>query len=196
MVWWLMHWSRIEIKDLAVAGVVLTLAYTLYQFGWSGLLEPFLLIVMALLVGSAFILHELGHKWMAQRFGAWSEFRANYQMLGIMMLLAAIPGLGIFIAAPGAVWTHGHLRTDQHGRIALAGPVVNIMLVIAFFVGSSVFGLPFLVAGASINAYLAVFNLIPVAPFDGHAISQWSWGVWGASMTVAGVFMLAVMFVA
>ena len=34
-----------------------------------------------------FVLHELGHKVTAQHFGHWSEFRANWAMLGLALVV-------------------------------------------------------------------------------------------------------------
>ena len=51
-------------------------------------------------------------------------------------------------------------------------------------------------AGASINSFLAVFNLIPVSIFDGHKVYGWNRKLWvvlfaaSLAMTVYTTFVL------
>ena len=78
------RFSRIEIRDLLLAFVVLTFAFAiafLIPYGGSVLSVnwsqfPTSLLISSLAVGTGFIMHELGHKFTANRFGAWAEFRA------------------------------------------------------------------------------------------------------------------------
>jgi Zn-dependent protease len=41
--------------------------------------------------------------------------------------------------------------------------------------------------GMSINASLALFNLIPLGVFDGAKIMKWNRKVWGAAILAAGL---------
>lgn len=64
--------SREEIKDIIISVVVLTLLYAILitrPMGWS--MDSLLLFIPIsfVSVGLGFILHELGHKVVAQRFG-------------------------------------------------------------------------------------------------------------------------------
>ena len=87
-----------ELTDLFLAYLVLTLAFS-WVFGGAGNL-PQTFMVASVAVGSGFILHELAHKFTAQRYGYRAEFRASLYGLFLTVLTAA---LGFIFAAPGAV---------------------------------------------------------------------------------------------
>ncbi|WP_232701595.1 metalloprotease [Halobacterium wangiae] len=121
-------------------------------------------------VGVAFLLHELAHKVVAVNFGQHAEFRADYGMLA----LAVAGGLaGFLFAAPGAVHHRGYITPKEHGLIALAGPLTNVVLA-----GVSLAVIPFAPdigqRGLFINVLLAGFNMIPFGPLDGATVLDWS----------------------
>jgi Zn-dependent protease len=117
------------------------------------------------LVSSVFgcvLLHELGHALTARRFGIATEDITLYPIGGVARL-RRMP------RAPGAELL-----------IALAGPAVNVVIVLALATarGLGLFGPPELpsVLGAFvdvlilINQSLALFNLIPAFPMDGGRV--------------------------
>ncbi|MEF8775407.1 MAG: metalloprotease [Haloarculaceae archaeon] len=175
-----------ELRDLAVAWVVLGLAFTIVMRFQAiqgflrgapvdvGALAGMFLLTLAT-VGLGFLLHELGHKVVAIRFGQVAEFRADYNML-VFALLGSL--LGVVFAAPGAVHHRGRLTERQRGLIALAGPLVNVALAVGFavlLVAASTSTVAFLGAfGFFINVFLAAFNMIPFGPLDGRTVLDWS----------------------
>jgi len=168
-----MQFSRTELRDLAVAWVALSLAFTFF-FRGPGVVGsptfPAVLVTMVLTVGTGFLLHELAHKVVAVRFGQVAEFRADYGML----FLAVAGGLAGFIfAAPGAVHHRGMLTDREHGLIALAGPATNVLLAVAFLPVAVVLpGIGNL--GVFTNVLLAAFNMLPFGPLDGRTVMNWS----------------------
>jgi len=166
-----------ELRDLAVAWVALGVAFTFFLAGPGVIRSPALIEWVGLslvTVGVAFLLHELAHKLVAQRFGQVAEFRADYGML----FVAVAAGLaGFLFAAPGAVYHRGRSTDRINGIIAVAGPVTNLAL-------AAVFAPPWLVAGGflarigglgvSINLLLAGFNMLPYGPLDGRTVLRWS----------------------
>lgn len=183
-----MNYSTLEIKDLAKAWLVISLAFAIVIAGFNFKLI-LMFPIMLLTVGVGFLLHELGHKYVAQKFGYKAEFRAFNQML-IFSLITSF--FGFVFAAPGGVF-HGRIASKQkEGLIALAGPFVNILLSMLFL--SFYFTFPSIkfifFYGAYVNAFLAVFNLIPIFPLDGHKLFQWNKLIWLASMIVSGLVML------
>ena len=122
-----------------------------------------------LTIAPAFILHEIAHKIMAKRYGCWAEFRADPAGLRFGVIFSAITGW-VFMA-PGAVMVLGRTTVSQFGRIALAGPVTNIVLwsigAIAVLAGY-VTGLESNITNALLetwiwgNGVLALFNMIPL----------------------------------
>lgn len=127
-----------------------------------------------------FVLHELGHKFTAQHFGHWSEFRANWLFLGLALVLAWLPP-HLPIAAPGATWHTAQGKKEQ-GKISAMGPLVNY--AVAFIAVPFTFGRGDDVVRelaevvVAFSTILALFNLIPLGPLDGRKILAWNPIIW------------------
>jgi len=91
--------------------------------------------------------------------------------------LAIITHGNFIFAAPGAVVIMGYLNREQTGIVGMAGPLTNIILSLLFFF---LMGLNSSIAkyGMQINAWLALFNLIPFPPLDGEKVINWNSNVW------------------
>jgi Zn-dependent protease len=186
------RFSRIEITHLIISMVVLTTAFAfalsensltyLLSRGFNLDLLTYGFLMSFLGITTAFFFHELAHKFTAQRYGLWSEFR----MFPSGLLLALF--LGVFIgfpfAAPGAVMFMGGSRSFETGRIAAAGPTANIIiaaitlfLYLFVFYDVSLIG-PIVGFICLINAFLAAFNLLPFGPLDGVKIIRWNVNIW------------------
>jgi len=182
--------GRNEIRDLAIGlGVIMLI---LLSGSWRYLLSNPLFMFGALLIyGLAFILHELAHKFMAQRFGYWAEFRINQQGLLLTLLSLISP---FKIIAPGAVMIGNIASWDHYGMVAIAGPATNIGMGIIFFMIALMTGNPTINmlarVGMNINSSLALFNLLPFGIFDGAKIIKWNRYVWGAAIIAAGIIYL------
>lgn len=90
--------GKSEIIDLALSLVALTIAFSV--LGKKGIPEMEIFFVSAVGVGTGFLLHELAHKFVAQRYGYWAEYQANY--FGLVAVVA-MAFMGFIFAAPGAV---------------------------------------------------------------------------------------------
>lgn len=191
-----------EFLHLAGAVLILTLcfAYAQDRFAWPGhvLPNPVVLVGSALAVGTGFILHELAHKVVAQRYGHWAEFRA--QFLNLLGSLALALLTGIVIAAPGAVLIRGRVTPRENGLISLVGPGANFLIALLVWPFTWVANVDAPVPQALrmvtfANALLCVFNLIPLGPLDGKKVLRWSALAFaGAAMAGVGL-LLAVLFV-
>ena len=188
-----------EKKHLALGTTLVTAAGISFFWNSSGIASSLpALILGAALFSTGFILHELAHKYVAQGYDLWAEFRLN--LTGVLLTALSIFSPLKFIA-PGAVVISGPTDQDKMGRTALAGPVVNMIITTALLalipaVNFKPWVFDAVLAGASINSFLAVFNLIPVSIFDGHKVYVWNrkfWGVFFAialAMTVYTTFIL------
>ncbi|NWG19325.1 MAG: peptidase M50 [Chloroflexi bacterium] len=172
-----------------------TVAYAVFQTGAANLASSRFLLnlaIAAVVCGLGFVLHELAHRIVARRFGAQAHFVANVQMLAISIVVALLP-LGLFFAAPGAVWHRGYLTPRQSGLIALAGPATNLALALLFLVIAPFVFLAGLrdqwivglfATGVALNAWLGLFNMIPAGPFDGAKVLAWSPVVFGVTVAI------------
>lgn len=187
-----MRFYKKEIHELTKAWFFISLAFAiLFSGGISGFqilrLTTYFLI-SALTVGIAFLFHEMMHKVIAQRYNYRAEFRAFDKMLWLALIMSFF---GFIIAAPGAVVIHAfNISKERNGKISLAGPLTNLVLALFFLFllfsinPAGIFNI-FLNFGLRINSFLALFNLIPVMPFDGRKIFEWNKGVYIATMLFA-----------
>lgn len=162
-----------------------------YAFSYVWPDQQFVSILLT--VGTGFVLHELGHRYMATRYGA----HARYQMwtLGLVAAIILAVALDFVFAAPGAVYIYGkELARDQSSKVALAGPAVNILLCLLFALAAgTLYGAGNLfVVGARVNAFLAAFNLLPMDPFDGAKVMRWNKSVWAAAFVVSAALVILI----
>jgi Zn-dependent protease len=172
----LFYTSKLELKELIKAWIVISIAFAFARVGLNINVSFFTtFLISALTVGIGFLAHEFSHKIVAQHYGCKAEFKANNQMLILSVILAALAG--IVFAAPGAVFITGPVGTKRNGIISLAGPLSNIILATLFvpltFLPNPVIQMIGLF-GFNINLWLALFNMIPLANFDGAKIYRFS----------------------
>ncbi len=143
--------SPFEKKDLFIAWIALTIAFTIALFakgglvtlisqamggnfsGFNGTMLLIAFVASLIIVGLSFVLHELAHKYSAIHYGYWAEFRKSNPMLVISLCLAVL--LGVVFAAPGAtlINTAGRQMTKkENGIISILGPITNLILLVVF----------------------------------------------------------------
>ncbi|MBI2523433.1 hypothetical protein HYW19_03515 [Candidatus Woesearchaeota archaeon] len=182
--------SETEIRDLLKAWIAVSIAFGMVMKGLAGLDFYRVFIVAAITVGTGFLLHELGHKLVAQRYGCFAEFRSFDQMLLLAIFMSFF---GFVFAAPGAVMIHGPVGTRRNGIISAAGPIVNITLALLFLLllFLSYGGFISIIAfyGFYINSWLALFNMIPIWNLDGAKVLKWDKKVYGIIVAIALLLM-------
>ncbi|MBK8012675.1 MAG: M50 family metallopeptidase [Deltaproteobacteria bacterium] len=181
-----------------VRGIPIRLHFTLlvvgflmlFRFGWLGIPAGFLLF------GSV-LLHELGHSLVAQRFGL------------------RIGGIDLHLLGGVALMKDMPKNPAQEIAIAVAGPIVSLVLGLVLLIPSHFFGADFAFArpqladlvgyAAAANLVMAVFNMIPAFPMDGgrvlRAALTTKFGLLDAtrkagrvSRVFAGIFILSGLF--
>ena len=200
----MVSFTKEETKDIIIALVVLTFLYAISvtrPMGWTRESLMLFIPISFVAVGLGFILHEMGHKVVAQHFGFFSEFRKwNYGL--ILGFLTSVAGFMFF--APGAVYfgSYGRMVTvEENGKISIAGPLVNILLAMFFlsltlflktFVNMNTSWLSYILLltaylGFHVNSFLAVFNMIPIPPLDGSKVIQWNLPIFLITFVIAAL---------
>ena len=188
--------SEKEIKDLLKAWLAISFAFAMVLRQGIELSFYQVFIVSAVTVGTGFLLHELGHKFVAQRYGCFAEFRSFDQMLFLAVIISFF---GFVFAAPGAVMIAGRVDIRKNGIISAAGPIVNLVLALFFLSLLFMFpaGLLKILAfyGFFINSWLALFNMVPVWNFDGAKVLKWDKKVYGTIVAISLLFLFMQNFI-
>ena len=180
-----LRFSKVEILHLVIATtLVAAVGMSLYrfQFRWD-----FLAIFI-----SAFIIHELGHKFLAQFYRAWAEFRVLFYG-AVITAISALPFFPFKFIAPGAVMISGNLSEARNGKVSLIGPLTNLAMGLGFLCVYLVLAAvdsssPILLVGVKFNGFIGFFNMIPFMGLDGQKIFGWNKIVW--VLTMAGTIGL------
>ena len=194
-----------ELRDLLISTLLLAVAFGIALSGgvqaFSELGSLLIVCLMAVVsVSLGFILHEMGHRFIARKFGCIAEYR----MWPAGLIIALVSSLfGFVFAAPGAVMissgTDSQGRTtltqEKAGLISIAGPLMTISLAVVFILLNVAWPTLLFSLGAYINAWLAAFNLIPFGPLDGAAVFRWNKMVWVAVAAVAVALFALELFV-
>jgi Zn-dependent protease/CBS domain-containing protein len=156
-----------------------------------------LAVLAAILFFASLLLHELGHALEARREGVEIEGINLWLFGGVAQFKSAFPSAG------------------AEFRIAIAGPLVSLVLGVFFVLLAAFAGLPNAIDGVAAwlgytNLILLAFNLLPALPLDGGRVLRsalWQlkgdlqWATWVASgvgrgfgylFIALGVFMFIV----
>ncbi len=179
-----------EIRDLFISTIVIGFIFSL-----SNLTLPNL-IASIIIVAITFVLHELAHRNVARKFGAYAEYRLWPSGLLFALILGIISGGRVIFAAPGAVYIsalkfsrwrseYTTIKNEEYGVISIAGPLTNLFIALGFLFLNSVYPWGFFWMGASINIFIAFFNLLPFPPLDGYKVMRWDRKTWLAIFIVS-----------
>lgn len=131
--------------------------------GWATYL--FMGIVGALGLFASVVLHEIGHSVVARHYGV------------------PIKGITLFIFGGVAELEDEPRTARDEFLVAIAGPVVSLMIVLVTLALATLFSGWVAVAGvlsylASINLLVVLFNMVPAFPLDGGRVLRsalWKW---------------------
>ena len=190
------HWSWLIVFVLIVWSLA-SVVFPSQNPGFSDGEYVAIAVVAALLFFASLLLHELGHALQARRDGV------------------EIEGINLWLFGGVAQFKGGFPSAGAEFRIAIAGPLVSLVLGVLFVLVAGIAGLPSAVDGVLTwlgftNLILLAFNLLPALPLDGGRVLRsalWyfrgdlQWATWVASAVgrgfgflfiALGIFMLIV----
>lgn len=184
-----------EVLSIIVAWIVLSFAISyanILQLATSTGNGSIAVIVAAFIAtATGFIIHEMGHKFVAIRRGHVAHFRVWVWGL-VLTLVTAVATSGVFLfGAPGAVYIAPAMASGYYGYsgyqsrrydpdwdnmvISAAGPGINLLFGLGFlalFLTAIPMSFLWTVAqyGFALNVGLGSFNMLPIPPLDGSKI--------------------------
>jgi len=197
-----------ELKHISVAaalviGIGFSIGFYSNLFGGFGFWSTSMMAIFAVCMTASFLVHEIAHKITAQKHGLWAEFRLT--MWGSILTFASV-FLPFKMIAPGAMMISGTTDRKSIMKISVAGPIINIIFAGAFFAVAFALALtltdalaPYifvLFLAAYINAFMAVFNLVPFGILDGFKIFSIDKKMWVATfipsllLTIFGYWLI------
>jgi Zn-dependent protease len=171
-----------EILVLIVSPLLLAGAFIFAERTWN---LPSAMGIYVVVAAIAMICRDLVQKAVARSFAIYSELRL--WSLGTLIMFATG---GIFGSVFGSVTRfdlNENLMNDEPGQrrkkiafVALAGPVMSVILAGAFLFLFPVGGIFFLIGitGFSMNLMSATYSMLPFIPMEGADVYRWRWIVW------------------
>jgi Zn-dependent protease len=194
------HFSQKELAHIIVAAALVVgigFSIGLYSNFFGGF--PFtwtydLMGIFAAVMAVSFLTHEIAHKIFAQKAGMWAEFRLT--TWGSVLTFASV-FLPFKMISPGAMMIGGAMPTPKDMiKISIGGVITN-MIYSGIFLGLA-FSMPLgspiyfvLLFSAYVNAFMAVFNLIPFGILDGYKIFSLNKIIWAAAFTPSAILAIA-----
>ncbi|MFA5405864.1 MAG: hypothetical protein WC307_00705 [Candidatus Nanoarchaeia archaeon] len=168
-----------ELGSLLVSTLVLGFIFSMNNFNYF--------LPITIIAGTAFIIHELSHKLVAESFDCKAEYVLWPQGVLFSLIISLITRGNFIFAALGFVSISTYYQTrlgykfvnlslEEMGKISLAGPASNVLMGVICALLAPYY--PILIYGVTLNFILALFNLVPFPPLDGSKIIMWSRMVW------------------
>jgi len=175
-----------ELMDILFGFALIVLVFGFFQYFYRDDNKWWGFLLSAVLVGTAFLPHELAHKIVAMMRGQFARY--ILWVKGMMFtLLTLVIGIGLIV--PGFVAIvpmKKQMDKRDTGLVSLAGPATNaviglISIIFGFLTYFGVIPLSGLAADPNIflliaqfNALIALFNCLPVWQLDGAKILKWN----------------------
>jgi Zn-dependent protease len=177
-----------EIWQIVIAWVAMSIALSVGSFfeGSAGV-SDFVAAFIAL--GTGFVFHEMGHKFVAMRLGYVAHFEVWFWGIALALITAVVTRGQFIFGAPGAVYiapatgaaylgySLGKPRNENKDNmeISAAGPGVNLAFSLFFLllllIGPTTgFISTIATYGFALNVGLGSFNMLPVPPMDGYKV--------------------------
>jgi len=173
--------EKFEKRGLAITIIVLAFIFSFREWGVEKFnfaigFNNFLISIALVIV--AFVVHELAHRTIALWLGYRTQFKAWITGLVIGLVVAFVSNGYLLFLAPGAlVITHlpvhrlgkfyYDLAYNQLGWIAMSGAIANMLFAVLLKILATITGLGIFEKAMMINIWIALFDMLPIPPFNG-----------------------------
>jgi len=183
-----------EAAQIVIAWVALSLALSVADieglFSGTGSLDYIAAAFIA--TGTGFVLHEMGHKFVAMGRGYIAHFKIWTWGIALALVTAIVSQGQFIFGAPGAVYiapatgllSYEYATTQRSEKrdnavISAAGPGTNLafaslFLFLIFMLPTDGFWSTVASYGFILNVGLGSFNMLPIPPMDGYKIFKGS----------------------
>jgi Zn-dependent protease len=146
------------------------------KFDWVMGLQNF--FITLILVAVALAVHEIAHRAIALWLGYRSQYKAWLLGLVLGLVVAFVSnGTLVFIAAGSLIITHLEIHrlgkahyelSYKHlGWIAMSAPIANMLFAVLLKSLEMGTGLSIFHKAMMINIWIALFDMVPIPPFNG-----------------------------
>ncbi|MGB9827847.1 MAG: site-2 protease family protein [Thermosphaera sp.] len=191
-----------ELLSLAIASLAIGFVFAssqLYRLNIVSFSSVFSIAVLSV------ISHEIAHRQVARVMNCYSRYVLH--PIGLLItLVSSLPFVPIKFIMPGVTVimprTYDYLELKRiEGVTSLAGPVTNIVLAMLGFMLINLYpGLPasyssYVYYLVYVNAWIALFNLLPIPPLDGSKVFRWNPMLYLLSMVASvGLFLTTIIY--
>ena len=171
-----------EVRGLIITCLLIAFIFSFREWGTTSFdwkMGSFNYFRAIILVGTALLVHEFGHRLIATWIGYHSQYKAWLMGLVAGLVLAFVSNGFLLFLAPGTLlikarkvhrlgtWPFGSPLHRHLGWIAMSGAIAN--MVFAILLKTIYFAIPnpWILKAVTINIWLALFNMIPIPPFNG-----------------------------
>lgn len=177
-----------ETMSLIIAVIATTI---IFAYDWKAPLSTIDALPLSFLaVLTAFLFHELAHRFAAKKLNCSAVYRLWVPgvIFGLLMMLV---GVKLIIVGAVVIGTYKfgrwgmksrHPSIREIGFISVSGPLTNLALVLVFKLLANIAAFAGLASTlgylATINLWIAFFNLMPIKPLDGSKVFFWNPRIW------------------
>jgi Zn-dependent protease len=187
--------THILVAAFLVAGIGISIGlYNNYFGGFNFTWTWDLMAVFAVIMVVSFLTHEIAHKVFAQKAGMWAEFRLT--TWGAVLTLVSV-FLPFKMISPGAMMIGGSIPSAKDMIKISVGGVITNLIYAGLFLGLAFvlpLNLPYyasmLLFAAYINAFMAVFNMIPFGILDGYKLFNLNKKIWAATFIPSAILAI------